>query len=419
MAPLPRIAVVAMNALPVVLGQRGRIGGLETFAWNLARSLAKTGFETGLVVRAPRNPPADRVEDVRLLADVEPLRDMRLRVSGQVEVRPGFPWISIRRWRPSLIWEMPVLAVARAFGPRRPVTERMSTLLAPFAPDVVIALGVSEESRAAIASAHALGARALLWLQSNADLDSRWISEPLFRNSYGVTSADARACLAESDRIIAQTEFQRARLRDLNGRDAAVIFNPVDVATYSPAEGPASRRGVLWIGRYDRFHKRPLLALEIAERCPGLPFTLVINDGDPEIAAAVSRSKPDNVTILDSVPRGEMPARFRQAQVFLSTGSLEHEGFPNVLLEAAASGTPVVTLEDFDGYIGRSRSGIAVGGDVEAAARAIRSLVEDAQQWTLFSHAAREHAGRRHSIAAMLESLRPLLQSETSHSHAP
>ncbi|OAI51417.1 hypothetical protein AYO47_07140, partial [Planctomyces sp. SCGC AG-212-M04] len=351
MAALPRIAVVAMNALPVVLGEHGRIGGMETFAWNLVRGLATSGYDTWLVVRSVRKPSVDRVEGVRLLVDIEPLREVRRRVSEQVEFRPGFPWLKIQKWSPALAWQIPALAVARGLRSRVPLSDRIAALFDEARPDVVLALGVSGESRAAIAAAHKRNGLGVLWLRSNADLDPRWYSDPEFRNSYGVTSAEARACLVESDGIIAQTALQRDRLKELNGRDAAVIQNPVDLKTYSPGSDEP-RRGVLWIGRYDRFHKRPLLAMEIARQCPGVPFTLVINEGDAEVADEVRRLKPDNVTIVDSVPRPEMPDRFRNARVFLSTGSVEHEGFPNVLLEAAASGTPVVSLEDFDGYVG-------------------------------------------------------------------
>jgi glycosyltransferase involved in cell wall biosynthesis len=417
MAPLPRIAVVAMNALPVVLGQRGRIGGLETFAWNLARGLAASGFETSLVVRSVRKPGVDQVEGVRLLVDVEPLREVRRRVAEQVEFRSGFPWLTIRRWSPELVWQVPVLAAARALGRRSSLTDRLTALFGEFRPDVVVALGVSAESRAATSAAHQRNAVGFLWLQSNGDLDPRWSSDAGFRNSYGVTSADALACLADSNRIIVQTEFQRFLLKEQAGRDAVVVRNPVDLTTYSP--GPEeSRQGVLWIGRYDRFHKRPLLALQVAKQCPGVPFTLVINDGDAEVADEVRNLKPGNVTIIDSVPRGEMPGRFREARVFLSTGSIEHEGFPNVLLEAAASGTPIVSLEDFDGYVGESHAGLITGGDVDAAAGAVRQLIGDVDQWKRFSHAAREHVERHHSIEAMLQAFRPLLQHKGGGSPA-
>jgi glycosyltransferase involved in cell wall biosynthesis len=346
-----------------------------------------------------------------LFADVEPLRDMRRRVSEQVDFRAGFPWLKIRRWSPKLLWELPILAAAKCLARRRSLEDRLTERLRIFTPDAVVALGVSMESRAAIAAARHLGGIGLLWLQSNADLDPRWTSQPDFRNSYGVASADARACLADCHRIIAQTEFQRARLKELTGRDATVVRNPVDLTTYSP--GPVeSRRGVLWIGRYDRFHKRPLLALEIAKRCPAVPFTLVINEGDVEVAEEVGRLKPQNVTIIDSVPRAEMPGRFRESRVFLSTGSLEHEGFPNVLLEAAASGTPIVSLEDFDGYVRESQAGIATEGDVDAAARAIQEMTGDLDQWKLFSQAARQHVERHHSIEAMLQALSTLLHQE-------
>ncbi|QDT55373.1 Glycosyl transferases group 1 [Caulifigura coniformis] len=411
MAAGPSVTIVALNASAVINPQAGaRIGGLETFAWNLARALAADRFEAFFAVRATTMPPEKVVDGVTLLVDFEPLRDLRRGVSEQVLVERSFPWLRVKKWSPALLWRVPILAVARLFGGERSLDQRFGKLLSPLRPGIVIALGVSAESAAALAAAEAAGHEGIIWLQSNGDLDERFFREPGYRNVYGVTGDDANACLKGKHLLIAQTEHQRERLRTLTGRECAVIQNPVDLDAFSPPAENAERRGVLWIGRYDRFHKRPLLALEIARNCPEIPFLFVINDGDPAVAEELRRSKPENVSVVDFVPRPEMPGRFRSAAAFLSTGSLEHEGFPNVLLEAAAAGLPIVSLHDFDGFLKRSECGIATDGDLSLAASSLAQLARDRAEWLRRSVAGRAYVEANHSMAIVLRGLRPLLR---------
>jgi len=410
MAAGPSVTIVALNASAVIDPQAGaRIGGLETFAWNLARALAHDGFETSLVLRATTMPAQKVVDGVALLVDFEPLRELRRSVSEQVLVGRSFPWLRVKKWSPALLWRVPILAGARLFGGGRSLELRLEKLLKPVRPGIVIALGVSAESGAALAAADAAGHEGIVWLQSNGDLDERFFAEPGYQNVYGVTGDDANACLKGKHLLIAQTEHQRERLRALTGRECAVIQNPVDLDAFSPPLVNAKRRGVLWIGRYDRFHKRPLLAVEIARNCPEIPFVFVINEGDPAVADELRRSKPENVSVVDFVPRNEMPGRFRAAAGFLSTGSLEHEGFPNVLLEAAAAGLPIVSLHDFDGLLRRSGCGVATDGDLKSAASALSHLVRDQAEWSRRSVAGRAYVEANHSMAVVLRGLRPLL----------
>jgi len=224
-----------------------------------------------------------------------------------------------------------------------------------------------------VRAAAALKINSLLWLQSNADLDPQFQVNPNFVDPYGVTSADARASW-QADRIICQTRWQQQRVFELLNRDSEVIPNPLDATRFPVGDpSPWSRQGVLWIGRYDRHHKRPHLALEIAKQCPGLPFPRWFNRGAPAIGAGIRAQAPPNVQIIDYLSRDDMPKAFREARLFLSTGSSAYEGFPNVLLEAAASGTPIVSMDDFDEFLTRSQCGI-LGTNAEVTAKAVMLL---------------------------------------------
>lgn len=400
-----RIAIVALNAYPAVNPQAGTaIGGLETFAWLLARGLAtRPGHEVQFLVRHTAKPAHKVVEQVQIVADVEPLRPWRLDVSHDLEVLPKFPWLRLKHLRPSLLWKVPVLGLVRALGGRRPSLDvRVQQLLEPMKPELVLTLGAGDSSAAVVRAAAALKIPSLLWLQSNADVDSQFQVNPNFVDPYGVTAADARASWG-ADRIICQTRWQQQRVFDLLNRDSEIIPNPLDATRFPVGDpSPWSRQGVLWIGRYDRHHKRPHLALEIAKQCPRIPFRMVINRGDPAVEAEIRAQAPPNVQIIDYLSRDEMPKAFREARLFLSTGSSAYEGFPNVLLEAAASGTPIVSMDDFDEFLTRSQCGI-LGTNAEVTAKAVMLLTGLEGEWVNRSRRGAEYVRQHHSLPTCLD----------------
>ena len=93
-----------------------------------------------------------------------------------------------------------------------------------------------------------------------------------------------------------------------------------------------------------------------------------------------------------------MPAVYRTSRLFLCTGSNAYEGFPNVLLEAASSGTPTVSLEEFDGFLERSNAGVSAGGDVACLAAKVRELWEMPPAWQAYSQAGAEYVRREHTL---------------------
>ena len=119
----------------------------------------------------------------------------------------------------------------------------------------------------------------------------------------------------------------------------------------------------------------------MARRCPEVPFRFIVNRSDPVIESRIRSSLPGNVQIVNYVPFDQMPSQFASAIAFLSTSSSDYEGFPNVLLQAAASSTPIVSLQDFDQFIANSGAGIVAGDDVDEAAEAIKRVAEESIQY--------------------------------------
>ena len=168
-APALQVAIVAWQALPAVVPQRGQnVGGLETAAWLLARGLSRDpSIGCSLVVRAEQAVDDDHVDGVTLVVDVDPRESVRREVSKAFEA--GLAGL-FRRWRLSLLWQLPYLAVTWPGRRRDPEPRQADPRLLSLAPARWIAMGVSRESAGGIATAHHQGRPAVLMIQSNARL---------------------------------------------------------------------------------------------------------------------------------------------------------------------------------------------------------------------------------------------------------
>lgn len=365
---LLQVAIVAWQALPAIKPETGKnIGGLETGAWRLARQLAQQpGIRSRIIVRSPTRMLEQVIDDVVVSPHCDRREYVRRDFASSIELGER---IRIRRLSPKLLWQIPYLAATWPWRANDPPPMQPDPRLQPFSPDIWIALGASRESGGVIATASAQGKPSVLMIQSNADLDPRYVSEPDHVNAYGERGSHCHDAIARASVVVCQTDQQQSSLSKTFGRRGVVLRNATDPKAWSEA---ARQPGdvVLWVGRFDRFHKRPELAIEIARRCPNIPFRMIVNDSDHEVKNEIKANLPSNVQLQGYIPFDELPAAFGSSRIFLSTGNAEYEGFPTVLLHAAAAGKPIVSLDDFDGFIGASHAGV-VCNDVPAAADAI------------------------------------------------
>jgi glycosyltransferase involved in cell wall biosynthesis len=221
---------------------------------------------------------------------------------------------------------------------------------------------------------------------------------------------DARMALVSADLVVAQTSWQAQRVADATGRPAALVPSPIDLADATGPAGDADHAEVLWIGKADGI-KRPDLALEVARRCPDLPFRIVANRVNESMFDQLASRAPANVMLVDHVAYERIGDVFRRARVLLNTSSFE--GFPNAFLQAGKYGVPIVTaVVDPDGFLQRNGCGIVAGEEPEAIASAIRALAGGAQ-WRQRSAKIRAYVEQNHDAArctAMLaEHLRRLV----------
>jgi glycogen synthase len=117
----------------------------------------------------------------------------------------------------------------------------------------------------------------------------------------------------------------------------------VDLAAFSPcttARRPGPKR-VLCVGTV-KVWKRPELARLAAGRFPTAEFKWI---GDGDLRAHEASVAPSNLTFAGPLGRDALPDAYRGADVLLHPSRME--GLPKVILEALASGLPVVAFDDY------------------------------------------------------------------------
>src|SRR3954454_25235912 len=131
-----------------------------------------------------------------------------------------------------------------------------------------------------------------------------------------------------------------------------IVPGAVDVTRFTPEPGrepgaAASPVRLLYHGRVDR-RKGVLDFLDAlaALRGHGVPFTATISGIGPDVEASREKAGtlelgPDRVRFSGYVDYEAVPALYRAADVFVSP--THAEGFSNTILEAMASGLPVVS----------------------------------------------------------------------------
>ena len=414
-----RICIVAFNAYPAVNpAGGGQVGGTETRAWLLARHLAtRADLEVSFAVRTTGPIPQSVVEGVRIVGLRDRFYRLREAVGGFASRQAGFPWIKVHRWSPSLLWQVPLLVSARLFE-ARPTDPRLPMqFFEQIEADLFCCFGNQATAATAIASSHATGRPAVLFLGSDDDLNPGYTADSAVRNPYGDSGATCYFSLQKADAVFTQTPEQSEMLRDRFGREGTLVPNPIDLAEWDsrasamlPPELHAGLdRFVLWMGRAEKIHKRPQVLIEIAQLCPEVPFLMLLNPRDPAVDAEIRLSAPSNVRIVSQVPFPLMPALFRKAIACINTSSLE--GFPNAFLQAAASRVPIVSTDVGRWFLEESRAGLCVEGNRQRAADTLREWMNSPELRSQVGTRGRAFVEQQHAIEPVTVRFAEVLRS--------
>jgi len=202
-----------------------------------------------------------------------------------------------------------------------------------------------------------------LYFSTNlAALARRFGETPLAITNHGLYSQTAQAevfdvylrtlgrwTFNQADVVFTYTDEERAELCDLGVKsEIEVVSNGIDTDRFTP-NGPANGRldppAVLFVGRLVD-GKRPIDAVRALAglRAKEIDATLYVAGTGPlkskMQSIAVEKGIRDAIVFLGHVPYDEMPDIYRAADVLLLPS--RDEGLPRTVLEAMASGTPVV-----------------------------------------------------------------------------
>jgi glycogen(starch) synthase len=273
-----------------------------------------------------------------------------------------------------------------------------------------------------------------LYFSTNlAALKRRFDSTPLAITNHGLYSQSApewvfrwylrtlgRATFDSADAVFCYTDADASRLREFGvGSDIHVVANGIDTDRFSP-DGPESDRvagdpAVLFVGRLVE-GKQPDDALAAIERVrqsqPEAQLSFVgtgplREDLERRVA---ERGLDGTVEFLGEVPHEAMPELYRAADLFVLPSRAE--GLPRTVLEALATGTPVVAsdLAQMRSVIEGVGSTVPVG-DVEGFAAAIADLADDADRYARYGARGRERVTTEHSWADTVQLTTDRLQS--------
>ena len=139
------------------------------------------------------------------------------------------------------------------------------------------------------------------------------------------------------DRYLALTSFQRG-LMIQGGLPAQRIRIVPNFIEPDPGMGADDREGVLFVGRLS-IEKGVAVLLQAASSL--VPATVSVVGSGPLAKAVRQAGAAGHLTYISSVSRASVMERLRHA-IALVVPSIWFEGFPLVVIEAFASGTPVI-----------------------------------------------------------------------------
>jgi D-inositol-3-phosphate glycosyltransferase len=230
-----------------------------------------------------------------------------------------------------------------------------------------------------------------------------------------MTAINARSeprALSVVDHVFALSEYTRSQLAAMVPESKLSLGGPgVDTDSFHPPEVPPRNGFILSVGRFGDPRKNVRLLLEaycrLRESLPDAPRLLLVGEhprpGDWD--KAVEWGIADCIDVRVNAAPEVLPSLYRQASIFVLPSN--EEGLGIVILEAMASGLPVVStrsggpqtcvVEGATGYL-------APVGDATALAQRMRLLLEDRALRERFGRAARRSAEERYSIRIAGES---------------
>lgn len=195
-----------------------------------------------------------------------------------------------------------------------------------------------------------------------------------------------------ADHLFSNSAFVQRSLKANYGLESEVVPTGVDTGFFTPNwPRPANARPrVLFVGSL-RVFKGPQVVLEAAQVFPQADF-VIVGDGVMGDEVRVRAQTLQNVIMKGQLGRASVRDEYRNADIFLFPSCWE--GSPRVLLEAAASGLPVVARRDYEPEsVIDGVTGLLAASDQEIITR-LGEILAKPELCRAFGQSARSHVAR-------------------------
>ncbi|ACJ17349.1 phosphatidylinositol glycantransferase-class A [Thermococcus onnurineus NA1] len=225
--------------------------------------------------------------------------------------------------------------------------------------------------------------------------------------------------LLESSDVVTTVSSAVAReIQEYYGRTPLILGNGVDEGKFYPAD---SREGgyLLYVGRLD--YRKGVIdlikAAQILKENTTTTKILIVGKGPlyNEIKAMITRDNLDNVELLGHVPWEQLLWLYRNAEVFIFPS--HYEGLPTVVLEAMASGLPVVASDipaHRDVIINGHNGLLSKRGSPESIAENVLTLLENEKLQRKLGRNARKTIERKFTWGKIGRKFERIYESATS-----
>ncbi len=206
-----------------------------------------------------------------------------------------------------------------------------------------------------------------------------------------------RSILKYLDSLTAVSDAGAEYIRSLTKQPVSIIPNGINLGHYTPQQASPKAKNILYIGRLEKRKgvKYLLAAFRLLNQAKPNVKLIIAGDGTDreKLEALVEQWQLPNVTFLGQVSESDKQQLLQKAAVFCSP-AIYGESFGIVLLEAMASGIPIVA-GDNPGYSsvlkGRGALSLVNPKDDEAFARKLELLLFDDDLRTLWQKWAKTY----------------------------
>ncbi|MFQ5712354.1 MAG: glycosyltransferase family 4 protein [Candidatus Geothermarchaeales archaeon] len=339
-----------MNILIVIGYLHPVIGGTELAGYNVAKHLAMRGHEVTVVTRYSVGFRPEIIKHIGSMRPYEELYGGRLRIH-RVRLLPTM------------------------FG--RFLSDVLNALRIGWRtrPDAILAFTLMPHSFSAMVVRYALqltrfrDVPVVVWGRG-----SDVMVTPKRKDMIGLLTRLLLGIVFRADLVLAQTPAMRETLVEYgcDPEKIEVLGNGIDLSQYSPS-AEASDNTVAFVGAARPAKGLPYL-IQAINQLPSARLLVIGGWGEQrDLCRSMAR---ENTEFIGAVPPHRVKDYLRRATIFCLP-SLS-EGFPNSVLEAMASGLPIVaTNVGGTPYVVGDAGVLVAPGDVDALRAALASLLEN------------------------------------------